>query len=42
MELLQKSMAPDKMLQYLLQGTLDAFYVEKEGRTLLHFAAIVS
>ena len=41
MELLQKSPTPDKMLQNLLQGTLDAFYVGEEGRTLLHFAAIV-
>jgi hypothetical protein len=39
-ELLQKSPTPDKMLQNLLQGTLDAFYVGEEGRTLLHFAAI--
>lgn len=30
------------MLRYLTQGKLDAFYVGEEGRTLLHFAAIVS
>ena len=41
MELLQESPAPEKMLKYLTQGKLDAFYVGEEDRTLLHYAAIV-
>ena len=41
MELLQESPAPEKILKYLTQGKLDAFYVGQEDTTLLHHAAIV-
>ena len=41
MELLKESPPPEKMLRYLTHGTLDAFYVGEEDRTLLHYAAIV-
>jgi hypothetical protein len=39
-ELLQESPAPEKILKYLTQGKLDAFYVGQEDTTLLHHAAI--
>ena len=41
MELLRDSCTPEKLVDMLTHGKLDAHYVGPNGMTLLHYAVIV-